>query len=97
MAVNSLTLSWVASTTGSPPITYQPQFRVTGATTFLPFGAPISGTTIIVTGLSPATNYDFDVVAINSSGATTSAIATGATLPGTGVAPSAPTNLNVSP
>jgi endoglucanase len=96
MAVNSLTLTWVASTSGSPPITYQPQFRVTGATTFIPFQSPISGTSVVVTGLSAATNYDFDVVAINSVGNTPSAIATGTTSAGVGVAPSAPGNLTVS-
>jgi hypothetical protein len=97
MGTNSLTLTWAASTSGTPPITYQPQFRVTGATTFISFGPAISGLSVVVTGLSPATNYDFDVIAINSVGSRASAIATGATAPITGVAPSAPGNLVITP
>lgn len=93
MGVNSLTLSWVASTAGTPPIVYQPQFRLTGASTWIAFGPQISGLTVVVTGLSPATNYDFDVVAVNSAGSAASAVVTGKTDPSTGVAPSAPGNL----
>jgi hypothetical protein len=97
MAVNSLTLSWVASTAGTPPIRYQPQFRVTGSSTFLPFGSSILGLSVVVTGLSPATSYDFNVLAINSIATTASAIAVGVTAPSTAVAPTAPSNLVVTP
>lgn len=93
MAINSLTLTWVASTSGTPPITYQAQFRISGGTTFIPFGSPIPGLTVVVTGLNANTNYDFDVAAINTAGQAVSAIATGTTGPVTGVPPSVPTGL----
>jgi hypothetical protein len=78
VAANSLTLTWAAST-GTAPITYQPLFRVTGATSFLPFGSPISGLTVVVTGLVASTSYDFEITASNSFGSTTSTLVTGTT------------------
>lgn len=96
MAINSLTLTWVASTAGSPPITYQPQFRIAGGTTFISFGSPIAGLTVVVTGLSAATAYEFDVVALNSAGNAPSAIAIGTTAPVFGQAPSVPTGLVIT-
>lgn len=96
MAINSLTLTWVASTAGSPPITYQPQFRIAGGTTFISFGSPIAGLTVVVTGLSAATAYEFDVVAINTAGSVASAIAPGTTAPVFGQAPSVPTGLVIT-
>jgi hypothetical protein len=97
MGINSLTLSWVASTAGTPPIRYQPQVRVTGSSTFLPFGSPVLGLSVVVTGLSPSTSYDFNVLAVNSVATTPSAIAVGVTAPSTAVAPSAPANLVITP
>jgi hypothetical protein len=78
MSANSLTLSWSAST-GTAPISYQPQFRVTGSATFLPFGGPLSTTRVVITGLQASTSYDLQVVATNPLTSTPSVIVTAAT------------------
>jgi hypothetical protein len=77
MSANSLTLSWSAST-GTAPISYQPQFRVTGSATFLPFGGPLSTTRVVITGLQASTSYDLQVVATNPLTSTPSVIVTAA-------------------
>jgi hypothetical protein len=64
-------------------INYLPQYRVTGTTTWLdvisasPFET--ANTTITVTGLSPGTSYDFQVLSDNGNGLTASNIVTGVT------------------
>lgn len=81
MAANSLTLAWSAST-GTAPITYQPLFRLTGSNSFLSFGSPVSGLSVVVTGLVASTGYDFEITATNGFGSATSTIASGATSSG---------------
>jgi hypothetical protein len=63
-----LTLSWPAATPGSSPVSGYRVYRVSGATSTL-VGSP-TGTSFAVTGLSPNTAYTFDVVAVDSAGAT---------------------------
>jgi hypothetical protein len=66
---------------------YQPAFRIHGATTFIPFGGLISSVSVAVTGLSPITSYDFQVVASNSFGSTPSAIVVASTTAVNGAPP----------
>jgi endoglucanase len=89
-----LTLTWTGST-GTAPITYQPRYRVAGASAFTSFGSPISGASVNITGLTPNTNYEFRVDAINSVATTVSTLLPATTL-GTTTAPSAPTGLIAS-
>jgi Cellulose binding domain/Fibronectin type III domain len=65
---NAVTLSWPAATAGTNPVTGYRVFRVSGSTSTL-VGSP-TGTSLQVTGLSPNTAYTFDVVAVDSAGAT---------------------------
>jgi hypothetical protein len=64
----SVALTWPASTAGAHAVTGYRVFQVTGATSTL-VGSPTSAS-FTVTGLSPNTAYTFDVVAVDSSGAT---------------------------
>lgn len=86
----SLTLGWQGSATGTQPISYQPQFRVTGQPTWVNIGTSVTVTTIPVTNLTASTSYDFRVIASNAAGSATSATLTTST-PAAGVPPSAPT------
>lgn len=63
----TVTLSWVASATGTQPITYQVQYSFAGANSWST-GPSGSATTAQVTGLSAQTNYDFRVSAGNTQG-----------------------------
>ena len=58
---SEMVLTWIAPTGGSPQPVYQPRFQVTGATTWIPYGSPVAGLSVIITGLSAATSYDWDV------------------------------------
>jgi hypothetical protein len=69
--------AWYNSTTGynvTPPI---PSGGSSGP--FVNFGSPISGTSVTITGLTPNTSYDIDIIAINSVGQATSAAVTSST------------------
>jgi beta-glucanase (GH16 family) len=94
VTASGLTLSWVGST-GTPPITYQPRYRLAGTTNFATFGPAISGTTVNITGLAASTNYEFRVDAVNSVSTTPSAILPVTTIAST-TAPSAPSGLTAS-
>lgn len=93
IAPTTLTLSWVAPTIGSQPFFYQPQLLAPGGTTFqnLP-GTPIATTSIAVTGLLPASTYQFRVLTSNTTATSTSA-AISVTTPS--VVPGAATGLAV--
>jgi hypothetical protein len=86
----SIVWSWTASGSGTAPITYQPQFRVSGASTFQNFGPALSGLTVTLTNLQAATAYEFRVVAANSAGSSTSGNGTASTI-AANIAPGAPT------
>jgi len=85
----NLTLGWQASATGTQPITYQPQFRITGQPTFNNIGTPLSVLTVPVQNLTASTSYDFRIIATNAAGTATSATLTVST-PAAGTAPTAP-------
>ena len=62
--------------------TYQPRFRVTGSTNWTNFGSPLASSvfSVTVTGLAASTQYDFDILEIDSFGSTPSATVTTTTL-----------------
>lgn len=79
VTAGGMTLSWAAST-GSPTISYQPQFRPHGNTTvWTNIGQSTNATSVSVTGLNAGVSYDFQVVASNSVSSVASATLTQAT------------------
>jgi hypothetical protein len=86
---NSATMTWFAPIVGTAPILYQPQYKVSGQTSFATFGIPIPGLTATITGLTPGVTYDFLVVASNAAGSAQSPVQTASTTVST-AAPSAP-------
>lgn len=63
-------LSWIAPLVGTGPFTYQVEQNLTGSTgAFSLVGLPTNSTTFTVTGLNPGTSYQFEVYAVNDSGA----------------------------
>lgn len=71
LTFNSVQTQWIAPS-GTVPLTYTVQFRPTGTTTWQT-GATTGVTSAVLVGLSPVTSYDFQVVAANSVGSSTSA------------------------
>lgn len=67
IADNSVSFSWGAPTTGTPPFTYQLQFALSGGS-FSNFGTPVSTLTGTVSSLNAGTDYLFRVFAVNSFG-----------------------------
>lgn len=92
LAATSLTLTWVAPSSGTLPFTYQPQQSINSGSTWTNIGAGISAVTVGVFGLSAATAYQFRIVTTNSAGSSTSAPTPATTL---SVLPTAPTGLAV--
>lgn len=88
---NAIPVSWAAST-GAATINYQPQYRISGSTSWTNWGGPSTALSATITGLTPATNYDIQVVASNSYGSATSATVSTKTL---AIPPNSPTNLQV--
>lgn len=63
VGTTSLTLSWAAPTTGSAPLSYMPQFRLSGTTLWTnAIASPQAGLSAPITGLSPGAQYEFQVV-----------------------------------
>lgn len=62
----SVNVSWQAPS-GTPPFTYQVIYRVTGTPTFTA-GPAGSANAVVLTGLSPNTSYDVEVIARNVTG-----------------------------
>ena len=85
----SVTVSWTASTVGTAPVTYVVAYRVAGTTPFTSLGA-VSGTSETVGGLTPGTNYNFEVTAQNSVGNSPASTIANALTP---IAPTAPTGV----
>lgn len=88
---SSVSLSWTASASGTPTIFYQPQFRLTGQTSWISFGTPSTATVAAITGLNVNTSYDFQIIAQNGSGQTTSASPATVTVVTATTVPSDPT------
>lgn len=61
-------LTWTAPTSGTPPFTYQVNYRSPSGSGPFTTGPTFSTNSGDVTGLSPATSYDFEVAAINAAG-----------------------------
>lgn len=73
IGTTSLTLSWVAPTSGTAPFSYQPQQATPSASpVWVNIGAPIAATTVLVPSLTPNTAYIFQVVTTNTAGSSTS-------------------------
>lgn len=89
----TLPASWTAPTTGDTPFSYQPQFRANGTTSWLNFGPTILATSVVISGLAPATLYDIQIISENSYGQTPSATLTTSTAT---AAPTAPTAITAT-
>ena len=88
-------LSWVAPGTGGAASSYTVQSRVSGTTAWNTAGTATGTTSQQIAGLLAATNYDFSVIARNSSGSgIISAVLTVATS-AAGIVPGAPTAVTV--
>lgn len=100
---NGVSLSWIAVSIGSGPFEYQVQYQLAAAPgAWILAGLPIFQTEETVVGLSPNTTYNFQVYALNSSGAgppsTTLVVTTGSSVlvAPTGLAPTATTTTSVT-
>lgn len=89
---STVTLTWTAPSTGGTVGSYTAQYRVTGQATWITFATGIATTTVTVSNLTASTEYDFQVIAVNSAGSSTpSTLANGTT---TIAAPGVPTALS---
>jgi hypothetical protein len=75
---NSVLLAWNVPTVGSPPYTFQVVYRQTGTVGFAT-GPSVSVPSATVQNLAPGVGYDFEVIARNVAGASTSGIVTAVT------------------
>jgi len=90
----TVALSWPASATGSQPITYQVFLATPSGSGNFTGGPTTTSLSTTVTGLQPATSYDFEIVASNSAGSSQpSGLLSNVVTSGVSVAPSTPTNL----
>jgi len=64
----SISMTWTAPSSGDPVQSYTLQYRPSGSSAWSGTIAGITTTSQTVTGLDPATSYDFEVFAINASG-----------------------------
>jgi hypothetical protein len=79
--VSTVNLSWTAPGIGGAVASYAAQYRVTGGAGWDTAAAGITGNSYQVTGLSPATAYDFQAFGVNAAGAgTPSAVASATTI-----------------
>jgi hypothetical protein len=94
LSTTTLTLSWAAPTGGTTPFAYQPQISLGGGPpVWTNIGGSISATTVPVTGLTPNTAYQFEVITSNATGNSFTTAVAATTL---AIGPSAPTGLAVS-
>ncbi len=66
---SSIALNWMAPSSGGAVSSYTSQYRVTGTTTWSTSAVGIATTAMSATGLVAGTAYDFQVYAVNGSGA----------------------------
>lgn len=93
---SSLNVTWTASQIGTKPITYTPQYRVTGTGAFT--NAPsTTATSSVITGLSPSTSYDVQIAAGNPAGTATSTQVSATTQTQAAGAPSVPRSVTLTP
>ncbi len=87
VAYNAVPLTWSAPATGGLPSTYTVQYRVHGGTNWTTASSAVAGTGFTVSGLTAATDYDFQVTGTNQAGSGTASAVISAT---TAAAPAAP-------
>jgi hypothetical protein len=88
---SAVNLAWTAPSSGGAVASYTVQYRVTGGTGWNTAASGVTATTYQVTGLTPATAYDFQVFGVNAAGSgTPSAVANATT---TVAVPGMPTSL----
>jgi hypothetical protein len=86
ITTTSVGLSWNGSGTAT---SYTVNYQTSGATIWTAFGSPITSASVVVTGLTSGTSYNFEVISNNSSGPSAPAILNNIT---TGAPPSPPTS-----
>jgi Fibronectin type III domain len=91
----SLAFNWSSPTTGGTASSYAVQYRVSGATTWIPVTANPVSPSITLTGLSSATSYDVEVAATNSGGASSYIQLLGVSTSTTLAVPGSPSALTV--
>lgn len=72
ITTQGVTLNWTASVSGTAPITYQPQYQVSGSSFWTLYESALSGTSGVITGLYADTVYSFSIQALNPYGSSTS-------------------------
>jgi hypothetical protein len=75
---NSVLLSWVSPTAGTPPFASSVLYRQTGAAIWIS-GPTVTANTATVQNLAPGVQYDFQIVVRNSAGAAASTIVSAST------------------
>jgi hypothetical protein len=92
-SASTIALNWTTPTTGGPVGSYTAQYRVTGQSLWITAATNIQTTQVTVGNLTASTEYDFQVIAVNSAGSSSpSTVANGTT---TIVAPGIPTAVSV--
>ena len=64
----AISLAWSAPASGGTVASYTVQYRVSGTTSWSTAISGLSATSFTVTSLTPATSYDFEVLAVNAVG-----------------------------
>lgn len=92
---NAIPVSWTRPGAGTPPYLYTLQFRAAGTSNWINWLTEISDSTTsaTVSGLLDSTRYEFQVIAQNTAGLTTSPVTGSSTL---GFVSGGPTNLIAS-
>ncbi len=92
-SASTMALSWTPPTTGGTVGSYTAQYRVTGQSLWITAATNIQTTQVTVSNLTASTEYDFQIIAVNSAGSSSpSTVANGTT---TIVAPGIPTAVSV--
>jgi hypothetical protein len=65
---SSISLAWSAPSAGGAPTSYTIQYLPAGATNWVTAASAITTTSATITGLSAATSYSIEVIAVNASG-----------------------------
>lgn len=86
-------LSWSAPSTGGAVSGYTVRYSAAGATGWTDYASNVAGTSLAVSGLTPATSYSFEVIATNAGGSGPPSSAASATTPAAGAVSSITWNL----
>lgn len=85
IASSTIPTTWVASASGTAPITYTAQYRVTTTTPWLTAAAGLTGTSYTYSGLTSATSFDLRILAVNAADSIASATVVASTIAGASV------------